>query len=152
MKSPLLFLTMLALWLTLGGCSTADPTPTVPTEPEENISVLMYDNWYGENNNNQASPPTWQVTSGKLVALEMTNKGNVKHNWAIIRRNAIVPYPFDAANPDHQALILFDSQGVGSKETTTVTFVAPEPGRYQIICTIIAHYPGMQGVLDVKAP
>jgi plastocyanin len=111
------------------------------------VTVDMYDNYYGDSDTNLASPPVWSVQSGADVVATLTNHGRRNHNWAIVKRGMQVPVPYEEGQAGD--LILHGIGMVYGNSQTTVTFTAPEPGEYMIICTVSGHYPAMQGRLLV---
>ncbi|MEZ4657580.1 MAG: plastocyanin/azurin family copper-binding protein [Caldilineaceae bacterium] len=114
----------------------------------ETLAIEMNDLYFGEKMDNIVNPPVWNVTSGAEVALDLENMGSVDHNWALVKADTEVPVPFDAAQ--NSELLLFDPGVVAAGESKTVTFTAPVPGVYTVICTVPGHYPVMQGRLEVK--
>jgi plastocyanin len=110
---------------------------------------VIYDSYYGEQDDNIAHPPIWQVPVGGDVILNIENRGRLKHNWAIVKRGVAPPAPYTGGQDD--ALIWYGAGMIYSNNKTTITFVAPpEPGEYLIMCTVENHYPLMQGRLLVQ--
>ncbi len=116
---------------------------------QENIKVVMYDIYFGETNDNQANPPTWTVTSGNQVTVNLDNKGVLEHTWAVVKLDATLP---DAiADPaEVEDLLITTSKSILGEDTGVHQFTAPPPGTYVVICTIAGHYPLMQGRLIVQ--
>lgn len=113
------------------------------------IAITIQDNYYGDSNSNLSSPPLWTVPSGAAVVATVQNLGLLNHNWAIIRKDAAVPIPFD--DGQSSKLILYGAGMIYGKNVTTFTFNAPEElGEYLVICTVPGHYPRMQGRLVVQ--
>jgi hypothetical protein len=154
---------ILSLFVCLvGGCwwdnapnVTAEPTalPTVtPALPTPNITlfnITINDSYYGDQNNNAIHPPRWEAPSGGAVILNIENRGNLEHNWAIIKQGVTPEVPYDGGQ-DSQ-IILYGAGMVYSNNKTTVTFLAPNvPGEYLVMCTVPNHYPLMQGRLLIK--
>ena len=131
-----------------GGDGEAEPASESDSPAAETISVVMHDIYYGDNNDNAENPPTWTVTSGAEVTINMDNQGALQHNWAIVKKDEEVPTPFDAEQ--HGDILLFSSTLLDGGATASDTFTAPEPGEYTIICTVAGHYPAMQGRLIVE--
>ncbi|MBX3012144.1 MAG: hypothetical protein KF832_11590 [Caldilineaceae bacterium] len=129
------------------------PTPTVDRAAllanVATLDVTMHDNYYGDSNTNLNQPPTWTVPSGADVIATFFNQGRRNHNWAVVKPGAVVPVPYE----DGQAgnMILHGIGMVYGNSQTTITFNAPEPGDYLVICTVSGHYPEMQGRLRVTA-
>jgi uncharacterized cupredoxin-like copper-binding protein len=88
------------------------------------------------------------VTNGATVTVNLDNQGALQHNWAIVKIGEEVPVPFDVQQ--HSAKLLYSTGVVEGGTTATVTFIAPDPGEYLVICTVAGHYPVMQGKLVVK--
>jgi uncharacterized cupredoxin-like copper-binding protein len=116
--------------------------------PAETIDVVMHDIYFGEGNDNAANPPTWEVTSGATVTVNLDNQGALEHNWAIVKSGEQVPLPFDASQ--HGDKLLYSTEVLEGGTTDAATFTAPEPGEYPVICTVAGHYPSMQGKLVVQ--
>lgn len=149
-------------WLSLAAllfCSscmgTGDPSTTeakrvAPMTDVALVDVTMHDNYYGDSNQNLTAPPVWTVPAGTDVVATLTNQGRRNHNWAIVKPGASIPVPYE----DGQAgeIILHGIGMVYGNSQTTITFTAPEPGEYMVICTVNGHYPEMQGRLLVTAP
>lgn len=144
------------------GCSQSseiDPSPTptatiVPTPlplPTFNVAVIdvmIHDSYYGESDTNLTNPPVWNVPANADVILNLENQGNLKHNWAIVKKDAKIPVPYQEAQVGD--ILLYGIGMVYKDSKTTVTFSAPESGEYTVICTVSGHYPTMQGRLVVK--
>ncbi len=112
------------------------------------LNVVMNDNYYGESDTNLVSPPVWQVPHGADVLVNMVNNGQKNHNWAIVKQGEVIPIPFYGGQSSEQ--LVYGAGMVYGNNITTLTFTAPEPGEYQIICTVEGHYPSMQGRLVVE--
>jgi hypothetical protein len=125
----------------------ATPIP-VPTFNAATINVLIYDSYYGDTDTNLTKPPVWTVPAKSDVILNLENKGKLKHNWAIVKKGAPIPSPYQEGQAGD--ILLFGVGMVYHNSKTTVTFSAPEPGEYVVICTVSGHYPMMQGRLVVK--
>jgi hypothetical protein len=127
--------------------SKATPIP-VPTFNAAMIDVLIHDSYYGDTDTNLTKPPVWTVPANSDVILNLDNKGKLKHNWAIVKKGAPIPSPYQEGQGGD--ILLFGVGMVYHNSKTTVTFSAPEPGEYVVICTVSGHYPMMQGRLVVK--
>ena len=131
--------------------ATEGVTETGSTEgaaATETLEIKMNDLYFGDSMDNIVNPPVWTVTSGAQVALDLENMGSVDHNWALVKADEEVPVPFDAAK--NSDMLLFDPGVVSGGESKIVTYTAPIPGVYTVICTVPGHYPVMQGRLEVK--
>ncbi len=126
-----------------GGGESSDSGPESIT-----LDVVMNDIYYGDSPTNADDPPTWTVSAGAEVTVNLQNNGALEHNWAIVKPGSEVPIPFIEA--DHADIIQYDTGLNAAAETSTVVISDPlQPGEYQIICTVAGHYPGMQGRLVV---
>ena len=112
------------------------------------LDIEMYDNYYGENDTNVVDPPAWTVGADTPVLINMRNHGQLNHNWAIVRQGETVPVPF--AEGQDSSILYYQAGMVYGDNETAFTFTAPEPGVYQVICTVEGHYPSMQGKLVVQ--
>jgi uncharacterized cupredoxin-like copper-binding protein len=92
---------------------------------------------------------TYTVPAGKEVTLNMTNKGVLEHEFAILKLGEHVTPPFGEKDEDK---ILWELDGVEAGTTKSATFTAPtEPGEYDVICGIPGHIEkGMIATLIVK--
>ena len=130
-----------------GGGDTA--APEAAGGVQESIDVIMQDIFFGDTNENAANPPTWTVSSGAQVTVNMENTGVLEHTWAIVEAGAELPAAIgDPAEVED--LLLVASNSVLGADSDALTFTAPEAGEYQVICTIAGHYPLMQGTLIVE--
>lgn len=114
------------------------------------VTVDMHDNYYGAADDNLANPPVWSVQTGVDVVATLTNHGRRNHNWAIVKPGAAIPIPYKEGQGGE--IILHGIGMVYGNSQTTITFTAPEPGEYMVICTVDGHYPEMQGRLLITAP
>jgi uncharacterized cupredoxin-like copper-binding protein len=127
-----------------GGGESADTGGSAQT-----ITVAMHDIYFGDENDNIANPPTWTVDAGGRVRVSAENAGVLEHNWAIVKAGSALPDTVTDANAIKD-LLIYDIGEVQGGDSTSGTFTAPEAGTYTVICTIAAHYPSMQGVLQVN--
>ena len=110
------------------------------------IDVIINDTFYGEEDTNIINPPFWRVSAGTDVLIRFENRGTLTHNWAVVKQGAQVPIPFEEGQSS-EALLYHPGMVYGENQSTA-TFTAPlEPGEYQVICTVVGHYPTMQGIL-----
>jgi plastocyanin len=128
-----------------GGSATEEVAVTQNTM----IDVVTYDIYYGEEPNNAENPPVWTATAGSVARVMFENKGNLEHNWAVIKAGEEVPIPFNMESD--MDLILYDTGIVQPGEQMSFPFQVPdEPGEYIVICTVSGHYPVMQGRLIIS--
>lgn len=137
----------------MGDWNSTTPSANQPTGLTTNVAMLMvdmYDNYYGQSDDNLTKPPVWSVTSGADVIATLINHGQRNHNWAIVKAGISVPIPYEEGQGGD--ILLHGIGMVYSNSQTTITFTAPEPGEYMVICTVSGHYPAMQGRLLVTTP
>ena len=122
---------VLALSLILTACGSNKVT----------LNVISTDKGYDQ--------PTYTVSAGKEVTLNLTNNGTTQHEFAVLKLGQHVEPPFGEKDEDK---ILWELDGVDPGTTKTDTFTAPtEPGEYDIICGIPGHIEqGMIATLIVK--
>lgn len=113
------------------------------------LTVDMYDNYYGDSDSNLTDPPIWVAPTGGDVVVTLNNHGRRNHNWAIIKPGVQIPVPYEEGQGGD--IVLHGIGMVYGNSQTIVTFTAPEPGEYMVICTVSGHYPAMQGRLQVTA-
>ena len=92
---------------------------------------------------------TYTVPAGTEVTVNMTNKGVLEHEFAILNKGAQVTLPF---SEDDESKIFWELDGVAAGTTKSDTFTAPtDPGEYTVICGIPGHIEkGMTATLIVK--
>ena len=130
MKKILVVVFVLALMLTACGASN-----------KVTLNVTATDKGYDSS--------SYTVPAGAQVTLNMTNNGNVEHEFAILKLGQHVTPPFGEQD---EGKILWELDGVGAGTTKSDTFTAPtEPGTYDVICGIPGHIElGMITSLIVK--
>lgn len=137
----------------MGDSDSTSPNANQPTGINANVALLtidMYDNYYGQSDDNLTNPPVWSVVSGADIIATLINHGQRTHNWAIVKAGVSVPIPYEEGQGGN--ILLHGIGMVYSKSQTTSTLTAPEPGEYMVICTVSGHYPAMQGRLLVTVP
>lgn len=137
----------------MGGSDSTSPKTNQPTGLNADVALLtvdMYDNYYGQSDDNLTNPPVWSVDAGADVIATLINHGQRNHNWAIVKAGVSIPIPYEEGQGGN--ILLHGIGMVYSNSQTTSTFIAPEPGEYMVICTVSGHYPAMQGRLLVTAP
>lgn len=92
---------------------------------------------------------TYTVPAGAEVTLNMTNKGAVEHEFAILKLGEHVTPPFGDKD---EGKIFWELDGVESGKFKSDTFTAPtEPGNYDVVCGLPGHIEqGMTATLIVK--
>lgn len=130
--------------------ATATSTNTEASAGESDaitLNIDMHDSYYGDADTNMAEPPVWTVPKGSTILINLTNHGAENHNWAIVKAGVEVPNPFSEGR-DSDILLLEPGMVYAHSQTQWVIY-APEPGEYEIICTVEGHYPFMRGKLVV---
>tara|TARA_B100001057_G_scaffold366732_1_gene370084 strand:- start:469 stop:978 length:510 start_codon:yes stop_codon:yes gene_type:complete len=103
-----------------------------------------------------------EVNSGKNIVLTLNHKGKVSkefmgHNFVLLKKGVNVDeYAKKAVLaksndyiPNSDEAIAYTKM-LGGGESTTISFLAPEPGTYNYICTFPGHYMMMRGELIVN--
>ncbi len=117
------------------------------------------------NDTMQFDKKAFTVTSGQKVKLTFKNIGNLPkaamgHNVVILKKGVNKVEFATAAIPAGPAAeyiptakkkeILANTKLLGPKESDTIIFTAPEPGKYDYLCTFPGHFALMNGVMTVK--
>ena len=103
-----------------------------------------------------------EVNSGKNIVLTLNHKGKVSkefmgHNFVLLKKGVNVDeYAKKAVLaksndyiPNSDEAIAYTKM-LGGGESTTISFLAPEAGTYNYICTFPGHYMMMRGELIVN--
>jgi uncharacterized cupredoxin-like copper-binding protein len=94
------------------------------------------------------NPADMTVFAGKEITLTLVNNGGVEHDFAILKKGKVAQIPFDR---DKQGSDILVDYKVGAKQSGVYTFILPEAGEYQVICSIQGHMEaGMQARLIGK--
>jgi uncharacterized cupredoxin-like copper-binding protein len=125
-----------------GGSESAEPAAV-----SEEIVVDMEDIYFGETNDNVDDPPLWTVTSGAEVTVRMDNAGALEHSWVILEAGEDIPLAYEESQDGDK--VLFSSGTIAAGDSAEVVFTAPDPGEYNVLCTIPGHSAIMQGRLIV---
>ncbi len=89
------------------------------------------------------TPATYLVDQGLEVTVTLTNEGTLEHNWVLLSEPIRSEDELDPANVLAEAV-------AQPGELGDVTFTAPPPGDYQVICDIPGHFAaGMEADLTV---
>ena len=93
--------------------------------------------------------PTYTVSAGGEVTLNLTNNGAIEHEFVIMKLGQHVVAPF---GPKDEGNIFWELDAVAAGTTKSDTFTAPtEPGEYDVICGVPGHIEmGMIATLTVK--
>lgn len=122
-----------------------EPAPTDSNTVTFDIS--MHDSYYGDSDTNITDPPVWTAPKGSIIIINLTNHGKENHNWAIVKSGAQIPVPYEEGRESE--ILLVEPGMVYSNSQTQWVINAPEPGTYDIICTVSGHYPFMKGQLII---
>ena len=112
--------------------------------PSKSMRVIMTDFAF--------TPNTFTVPAGEPISIELTNNGAATHSFIIMKAGAQVQGHFTDAD---KANIFWEEPSVAPGQSTKTSFNAPsEPGEYQIVCGVPAHFEsGMVATLVVvKSP
>ena len=97
------------------------------------------------NDSFEFDPGTITVPAGANVTISLENEGALEHSWTLVS-NEIDPVEATDADAINEAA----SGNVAGGETARFSFVAPEPGEYQFVCTIPGHAAaGMVGTFMI---
>jgi uncharacterized cupredoxin-like copper-binding protein len=102
----------------------------------------------------QFSPNEWTIPAGEEIAIEITNDGSVLHEWVLMQPGVTIEAESDLPETEEELLadFVYVEDEVEAGATKVLTFTAPEPGTYQVICAIETHFDaGMEGTLTVVA-
>ena len=93
----------------------------------------------------QFAPSTWTVPAGQEISIDLTNAGTMSHQWVLLDPGVRIESEAELSDD-----IVYVEDDVDAGASTTLTFTAPEPGTYQVICGIPSHFAaGMEGTLTV---
>ena len=146
MHSKILTITLFVLAVALVACGGGETSEQAPAE--EVIVVDMHDIYFGDSDDNVENPPLWRVSAGADVTIRMDNMGALEHNWAVLKAGEEIPVSFDES--EHGDKLLFSAGNVAGGASNEVSFTAPEPGEYNVLCTVPGHSALMQGRLVVE--
>ena len=138
---------LILLVVALAACSGSGDSEEAVAETV--IVVDMEDIYFGPTNDNAENPPEWTVGAGDEVTLRMENMGALEHSWAILESGVEVPVAYNEATDGDK--VLFSSGTVAAGASDEVRFTAPEPGTYNVLCTVPGHSVLMQGRLIVTS-
>jgi len=117
----------------------------------------------------QYSTKTLECTTGDKVTVTLKHVGAqpkqaMGHNFVLLKSGVTAasfgtkPAVMAAQATDYipqdeesKKQILAHTKLVGGGESDSVTFDAPEPGKYEFLCTFPGHFALMSGTLTVKA-
>ncbi len=105
--------------------TTAAPAPLAA--PDGTINVILT-TW-------EFSPVSSVVTAGQSIVINLENRSSHPHTWALLTAGTqwTTWEDFDLEQ------ILVATQGIPADGTDTLEFIAPEPGTYQVVCTVRGH-------------
>lgn len=120
--------------------TTTTTTAPVPVPARDGTIDVTLTNW-------QFSPVSSAVVSGEPIVVNLENRSSHSHTWALLSAGSqwTTYADFDLEQ------ILVITQGIPADGTDTVQFIAPEPGIYQVVCTVRGHIQrGMVAELVVE--
>ena len=120
--------------------TTTTTTAPVPVPARDGTIEVTLTNW-------QFSPISSAVISGEPIVVNLTNPSTQSHTWALLSAGSqwTTYQDFDLEQ------VLVTTQGIPENGTDTVQFIAPEPGTYQVVCTVRGHIQrGMVAELVVE--
>jgi uncharacterized cupredoxin-like copper-binding protein len=130
--------TLCALVLIAGCGGSGGTTTTQGVAGPQSVTVTLEDYFF--------APESVMVTAGATVNVTGDNPSGTDHTWTVLTAGDEV----STAVGLPQERILFEVHGTPGSSAVG-SFVAPEPGIYQIICTTSGHVElGMTGTLVVS--
>ena len=103
------------------------------------------------------------VYEGQTVVLTLNHTGTMPkdamgHNFVLLKKDTdMAKFGEEAAKfqkegdmPTDQSNIIAHTSLIGGGESDTVTFMAPEKGTYDFLCSFPGHYSVMKGKFNVK--
>jgi uncharacterized cupredoxin-like copper-binding protein len=139
MKKQISFLSLALLAaLLLAACGGAGGAGA----PVSKISVEMTEFTF--------SPNKLAVFAGQEITLELSNKGAIRHDFTILKKDAVAKIPFDPEKQKDDILFEFP---VDPQQSGTYKFTLPEAGEYTIVCIVQGHLEsGMTAKMSAVAP
>ena len=124
--------------LLLGACSSS---------PATEIDVTTTDFAF--------SDESWTVAADEDITINLTNDGDVTHEFVILQDGVKVTSEADFPETEEELLADFVEweEEIESGDSGTFTFPALPAGTYQVVCAIENHFDaGMNARLIVEAP
>jgi uncharacterized cupredoxin-like copper-binding protein len=122
--------------VSLGACGGDEPSASIEATVQEF----------------EFTPNEWTVPAGEEISIDITNGGSVLHEWVLLQPGVTIDDESDLPDTEEELLadFVYVEEEVDVGETKTLTFEAPAPGSYQVICAIETHFDaGMEGTLTV---
>jgi uncharacterized cupredoxin-like copper-binding protein len=92
------------------------------------------------------APSSVTATAGTDVTVTASNIGGIQHSWVLLNEGEEVTTTAEITDDR----VLASSADLEPGQSESVTFTAPAPGTYQIVCHISGHTEaGMTGTLTV---
>ncbi len=127
-----------------GDDEATEPTGEGPGGDTIEISVAMIEFEY--------DPATMEVPAGAEVTITAANEGSIEHDFVMVDQGHEVvseddlPEDVDQFRVDSAVVALHAEPG----EFAEGTFIAPDPGDYQVICLVPGHFSaGMEATFTV---
>ena len=136
---------------------TKEVSEKIPINNPDDFKVILnsFDNMIYDKNK-------IEVNIGKNIVLTLNHKGKVSkefmgHNFVLLKKGVNVDEDAKKAVlaksndyiPNSDEAIAYTKM-LGGGESTTISFLAPEAGTYNYICTFPGHYMMMRGELIVN--
>lgn len=127
---------MVFAWM-LVGCGGGAATEAPPEPVEMTVDMVEF----------AFEPETQTVPSGAEVTVNLINLGTIVHSYYVMEQGYTAEAPWDEEDAAH---VLYEAE-VEAGATGMLTFTAPEPGTYDVICVEPGHFEaGMVGELIVE--
>ena len=139
LKNKLILWTMAALllFILLTACAEEPAGPPVSTLSVE-LSEFKY------------TPAKMSVYANQEITLQLTNKGSIPHDFAILKSGAVAATPFD---PQKQKADILYTFSIDPQSAVTQKFTLPAPGDYNVICIVPGHVEsGMTAKISAVNP
>lgn len=135
-KNQLILLTLFALVsFVIAACGGGGDAGSSDSEAASGPETVTLD--YSGFDEFRYDPEAVSVSSGSQVTINFTNEGALDHNWLLVSSRVD---PEEATEAD--ALSGATTGEILGGESTSITFNAPPPGEYKVVCTVAGHATG----------
>ena len=124
-RFAILLTVLLTTSLFLMACGESEPEVV-----KEEFTVSGYDEF-------RFDPESITVQEGSEVTINFINEGVIEHNWILVEESVDV-----LTATDVDALSGTNVGFVQPGEESNITFTAPGPGTYKMVCTVAGHAGG----------